>query len=1202
MFKNNALRLTRFFLIVTLGGLLFGEMVLAQEEAIELAFGEGASGPTRVEIYTVQPGDTMYAIADRFYDIEDRKRGAHWLDIYDTSVRRGLINSMERPVELGSYGLTVLLQPGDQLAIPFYEEDFPLVADIRDTYPVQQVDESGEPVEDPEPQRLTILHTNNLRSRFAAGMGDGFGFDDIAAAAHYARERGSTVLLDAGQYGAPPAEPRGTVETGLRYVDAVEAVGFDVLVPGPEDLELSQDLLAAVEEELDVSVASTTTTIASESTLIETDSLKVGVIGLSEVTAKATPEELFDLAVEELLDLEARGAEVLVVVTQYPLAQLFADGYFDQEGLTRAERFIDRVDLIVDGSSNKEPVYLDDTTPVVSAGGLASIGGVDITVYRDRTVSVETARIDEPLLASTGAKAPVEATATLRRIAADLSLPAAPPRRITILHAGNMQSRFAAGTTRGFGFDEIAAASRYAADRAPTLLIDTGQRGEAAPVAANAAETYFDALDLIGVEVTVPGPQEIAFAGELLPTAARNGSTALSSVNMRLLDLGVSSQTVDSSVATAALRYVSDVPVGVIGLSQPPRGTEVDAETLYNAAISALREVEAAGAELVVVVTQYPLRKLYEQGWFDPTAVADAEAYLDRVDLIIDGGENPEPLFLDERTPLVSAGGADSIGAVDITVQRYEVVDVASTVIDRDSLVDLGAEPESRIVAGLREISRELRIPEEITLLHTSNLQSRLAEGAAGRFGLAHAAAVAEYTRRRRPALLLDAGQYHLPPVTETPTVETGAGFFRTLDALGVDLMVPGVYDLALGGAAATLFSELDPFPLVSTNVALAATAAEGGPLVPTAVLEAGPATVGVFGITAQAAVTEKLSDLAAAGIAAVENLETKGAEVIVGITQYPLRELVAAEVFTPEQLAWARSQAKRIDLIIDGSDSSAPWYLDDETLVVSSATLEEIGVVDITLAGDDVVGLESSAIGAAEMAALGIREDKSIAEQSRRIAGAAGFPVYEPSETLIAEGEASDQASSAPGTSGDVTGAVAFDPTARLQAGTLRLFAAPGISFYQDTEGYGGSVGVTSTVGELFGSDGALAPLALGFALRYDGGLVNDPDYALHNGGAALTLGWELNLGELAGSSGFLSWFRLTPRVDLGVMYQQQQHVGRVGYNGVAYYGAPGLLFDVEFPFLKRLRLGGLASFSVVYGENMIMNAHVAPSLSWRF
>jgi len=99
-----------------------------------VCFAEPLSVPAGT--YTVKDGDTLYYIALEVFSDEERSRGAHWLSIYLHNIESGSMNPKKSPIILGPSGLTVHIEPGQQLGIPHPDGMFPSPESVTSRYGV----------------------------------------------------------------------------------------------------------------------------------------------------------------------------------------------------------------------------------------------------------------------------------------------------------------------------------------------------------------------------------------------------------------------------------------------------------------------------------------------------------------------------------------------------------------------------------------------------------------------------------------------------------------------------------------------------------------------------------------------------------------------------------------------------------------------------------------------------------------------------------------------------------------------------------------------------------------------------------------------------------------------------------------------------------------------------------------------------------
>jgi len=85
-------------------------------------------------IHKVVSGDTLADLSFKYYSNDDRKRGAHWIHIYDKSVEKGYIDPKKQPiVPYEKYEGFVKLIIGQNVIIPFYDK-YPSAKDLLNKY------------------------------------------------------------------------------------------------------------------------------------------------------------------------------------------------------------------------------------------------------------------------------------------------------------------------------------------------------------------------------------------------------------------------------------------------------------------------------------------------------------------------------------------------------------------------------------------------------------------------------------------------------------------------------------------------------------------------------------------------------------------------------------------------------------------------------------------------------------------------------------------------------------------------------------------------------------------------------------------------------------------------------------------------------------------------------------------------------------
>lgn len=85
--------------------------------------------------HIVVKGDTLANLSYKYYSASDRKRGAHWIHIYEYSVLKGYIDPKKQPIE--PYDVNeayVKLNIGQRVAIPIFKKTYPSAVKLLNKY------------------------------------------------------------------------------------------------------------------------------------------------------------------------------------------------------------------------------------------------------------------------------------------------------------------------------------------------------------------------------------------------------------------------------------------------------------------------------------------------------------------------------------------------------------------------------------------------------------------------------------------------------------------------------------------------------------------------------------------------------------------------------------------------------------------------------------------------------------------------------------------------------------------------------------------------------------------------------------------------------------------------------------------------------------------------------------------------------------
>lgn len=243
---------------------------------------------------------------------------------------------------------------------------------------------------------IVIIHTNDVHSR--VDEDPGLGYAKLAAlVSKTAAETGTDpILVDAGD--AFHGQTIATLTRGESIVKIMNAVGYDVMVPGNHDFNYGSDRLTELISLAEFKVLSANIRKSDGSsfiepyTIIERDGVKLGFFGLStpETAYKTNPKNVTGLAFADpvaearaMVDLLDDKSDVIICVTHLGL----------DESSEKTSRLIARqvsgIDLIIDGHSHtmlSEPLKVGDTLIVQTGEYMQNAGIVKITLDHNNKI------------------------------------------------------------------------------------------------------------------------------------------------------------------------------------------------------------------------------------------------------------------------------------------------------------------------------------------------------------------------------------------------------------------------------------------------------------------------------------------------------------------------------------------------------------------------------------------------------------------------------------------------------------------------------------------------------------------------------------------------------------------------------------------------------------------------------------------------
>lgn len=268
-----------------------------------------------------------------------------------------------------------------------------------------------------------------------------------------------------------------------------------------------------------------------------------------------------------------------------------------------------------------------------------------------------------------------------------------------------------------------------------------------------------------------------------------------------------------------------------------------------------------------------------------------------------------------------------------------------------------------------------------ITILHTNDSHSKVKEGPYEGMGFAKMATlIKQYETANENTLLLDAGDtFHGTPFA---TLSKGESIAELFNALGYDGLAAGNHDFNYGYARLLELAELVNFPIMSANVRYKAD--DKLLLNPYIIKEVDGVKLGIFGLTTPET-TYKTNPKNVEGLAftdpvkeaqaMVAELESEDVDAIIALTH------LGTDASSTETSIKVAENAPGIDLIVDGHSHTTDMkeYGVDTLIVSAGEYTENLGVVQLTFEGNELVEKKHDLVTKEEAAADGVQEDAEI-------------------------------------------------------------------------------------------------------------------------------------------------------------------------------------------------------------------------------
>lgn len=250
---------------------------------------------------------------------------------------------------------------------------------------------------------ITIAHTNDTHARVSTDSKTIIGFAGISNIVKDLKVKNpNTLLVDAGD--TFHGQSFATLEQGSSIVSIMNAMNYDLMVPGNHDFNYGQARLLELKALAKFPIISANIMKSDGSTLLdgtyikEIGGIKVGFFGITtpETAYKTNPKNVEGLTFADVITTsKAKVAElklkadVIVAVTHVgtdPASEVTSD---------MIAKAVTGIDLIIDGHSHTvyETGYVVNGTTIVSTGSYdANLGVVDLTITAGK-VSKVTARL-----------------------------------------------------------------------------------------------------------------------------------------------------------------------------------------------------------------------------------------------------------------------------------------------------------------------------------------------------------------------------------------------------------------------------------------------------------------------------------------------------------------------------------------------------------------------------------------------------------------------------------------------------------------------------------------------------------------------------------------------------------------------------------------------------------------------------------------
>lgn len=258
-----------------------------------------------------------------------------------------------------------------------------------------------------ENKYISIVHTNDTHGRLKSGSNDGMGFARISTRINQIRDimgNDNVLVVDAGD--TLHGQPIATISKGESIVKVLNAIEYDVMVPGNHDFNYGQDRLLELSKMLDFPVISANVIKSDGSSLFtpyvikEVNGIKIGIFGLTtpETTFKTHPKNIEGLTFKDPVAVAKEMVDTLKDKTDIIIALSHLGVHEGNDTSEKVAQNVSGIDLIIDGHSHTtiEKGKLVNGTWIAQTGEYdKNLGIVTISIDKNKKINIIPTLLDK---------------------------------------------------------------------------------------------------------------------------------------------------------------------------------------------------------------------------------------------------------------------------------------------------------------------------------------------------------------------------------------------------------------------------------------------------------------------------------------------------------------------------------------------------------------------------------------------------------------------------------------------------------------------------------------------------------------------------------------------------------------------------------------------------------------------------------------